>query len=176
MAGVADLHDDLMDLAQDLATRERGKPKQASLRRAVSSAYYALFHRLTFDAARFLVATSYKKPHRKELQVAVRRAFDHAQMKQVARSFGAGAPVRPWRALLPNGRVSPELQRVGQTFVSLQERRHSADYDAGASFARADTLALVARLRRAFADLDRVPDAERDVFLTALAFHGRARG
>ncbi len=39
-------HDDLLEQANHLARRERGRPRQASLRRAVSSAYYALFHLL----------------------------------------------------------------------------------------------------------------------------------
>jgi uncharacterized protein (UPF0332 family) len=38
------LHDDLLDQAQHLALGEPQRPKQASLRRAVSASYYALFH------------------------------------------------------------------------------------------------------------------------------------
>ncbi len=38
------LHDDLLIQATHLATLETTRPKQASLRRAVSTAYYALFH------------------------------------------------------------------------------------------------------------------------------------
>ena len=47
------LHDDLLAQARHLATRERRRPKQASLRRAVSAAYYALFHYLIDDVVRF---------------------------------------------------------------------------------------------------------------------------
>ena len=46
------LHHDLLDQASHLATRETKKPKQASLRRAVSAAYYALFHLLVADGAK----------------------------------------------------------------------------------------------------------------------------
>jgi len=42
--------DDLLEQAHHLATREAGEPKQASLRRAVSTAYYALFHLLIDEA------------------------------------------------------------------------------------------------------------------------------
>jgi uncharacterized protein (UPF0332 family) len=38
--------DDLLEQALHLANRERKGPRQASLRRAVSTAYYALFHLL----------------------------------------------------------------------------------------------------------------------------------
>src|SRR5271154_1505744 len=44
------LHDDLLDQAEQLATREPKRPKQASLRRAVSTSYYALFHLLISEA------------------------------------------------------------------------------------------------------------------------------
>ncbi len=42
--------DDLLEQAQHLAQREPKRPKQASLRRAISSAYYALFHLLISEA------------------------------------------------------------------------------------------------------------------------------
>ncbi len=41
--GVA-LHDDLMELASQIAKIGPGKPKQAHLRCAVSTAYYSVFH------------------------------------------------------------------------------------------------------------------------------------
>jgi len=44
------LHYDLLEQAQHLANRERKQPRQASLRRAISSAYYALFHLLISEA------------------------------------------------------------------------------------------------------------------------------
>ena len=44
------LAEDLLEQANHLARREKGKPKQASLRRAVSTAYYAAFHLLVAEA------------------------------------------------------------------------------------------------------------------------------
>lgn len=43
--------EDLLKQADHLATYEGVKPTQAALRRAVSTAYYALFHLLTEDAS-----------------------------------------------------------------------------------------------------------------------------
>lgn len=43
---------DLLEQAWHLANREPKKPKQASLRRAVSTAYYALFHLLGIELAK----------------------------------------------------------------------------------------------------------------------------
>jgi uncharacterized protein (UPF0332 family) len=43
-------HDDLLRQALQLIHQEPRNPKQASLRRAVSTAYYALFHLLISEA------------------------------------------------------------------------------------------------------------------------------
>jgi uncharacterized protein (UPF0332 family) len=44
------LAEDLLEQARHLAKREPKRPKQASLRRAVSAAYYSLFHLLVSSA------------------------------------------------------------------------------------------------------------------------------
>src|ERR1035438_6153633 len=44
------LADDLLEQAHHLAKREPKRPRQASLRRAVSTAYYSLFHLLISSA------------------------------------------------------------------------------------------------------------------------------
>jgi hypothetical protein len=44
--------DDLFELAKHLANLEPVNPRQASLRRAVSTAFYALFHLLISEATR----------------------------------------------------------------------------------------------------------------------------
>jgi uncharacterized protein (UPF0332 family) len=43
-------HDELLQQAKELVHNNPGAPTQADLRRSVSSAYYALFHLLIFDA------------------------------------------------------------------------------------------------------------------------------
>ena len=43
---------DLLEQARHLANREPKRPKQASLRRAVSTAYYAIFHLLSMETAK----------------------------------------------------------------------------------------------------------------------------
>ena len=42
--------DDLLEQAYHLANKENDNPTQASLRRSVSTAYYALFHLLIDEA------------------------------------------------------------------------------------------------------------------------------
>ena len=45
---------DLLEQATYLSQREKTRPKQASLRRAVSAAYYAVFHLLNSEAVDIL--------------------------------------------------------------------------------------------------------------------------
>jgi len=63
--------DDLLEQAQHLANRERKEPRQASLRRAVSTAYYALFHLLISEAT-----LNWK---RAEYRDALARVFEHGK-------------------------------------------------------------------------------------------------
>lgn len=55
MSTPAALHAQLLHQARHLAIKEPSRPQQASLRRAVSTAYYALFHFLIDEACRIWV-------------------------------------------------------------------------------------------------------------------------
>ena len=66
-------HDDLLRQALYLVHKEPRNPKQASLRRGVSTAYYALFHLLIGEAVANWNVVS--------LRAALGRAFDHGIMK-----------------------------------------------------------------------------------------------
>jgi len=70
------LAQDLMEQAEHVLDWDGASPKQASLRRAVSTAYYALFHPLIDEAVnQWGVAR-----HRSKLA----RTFVHGSMKRVA--------------------------------------------------------------------------------------------
>lgn len=60
---------DLLEQAKHLASRERKRPKQASLRRAVSTAYYAVFYLLIGEAVR--------NWSRSDQRAKLARAFEH---------------------------------------------------------------------------------------------------
>ena len=89
---------DRLTQAKLLATKEKSRPKQASLRRSVSAAYYASFHLLVDAAARRLVSGADRQP----LRDCLSHAFDHGVMKRVALQFAE-------RSLSP--RLSPGPQR-----------------------------------------------------------------
>jgi uncharacterized protein (UPF0332 family) len=160
------LHGDLIEQAEHLATRERGKPRQASLRRAVSAAYYALFHMLISDGAIKLVPGS---PDR--LRARAQRAFSHVEMRNACEQFAKSANTLS-RLLIPP--LEAELQSVAKAFVELQLQRHLADYDLTETFDRIEVLRIIDKAKTAVADWNKVrnqPNA--NVFLAALLLNSR---
>lgn len=153
-----------------MALRERKKPKQASLRRAVSSAYYALFHLLVTEGASLLSPTSPAG-----LKILIGRAFNHGQMRDVCAGFVEGN-ARPNSNRIPPATravlalpLDPDLVRVLETFVDLQEARHQADYDLAKVWTRLDAVNHVQAASQAFSDWEKVrrtPNAS--VFVAAL--------
>ena len=64
------MYEDLIDLAGSIAALDKKKPKQAHLRRAVSTAYYAVFHYLVDEACCAQIGTHHsQKEHRHALGV-----------------------------------------------------------------------------------------------------------
>lgn len=158
------LHGDLLAQSRSLLRREPRRPKQASLRRAVSTAYYALFHLLIHEATRMLVSGASLD----SLRTLVARAFAHTTMNEACRSFAA-THLPAAVAAVAAGPVPGDLREVAQAFVDLQEARHEADYDLALRFSRSEAQALVDQTERAFAAWQRVRrTATARVFLASL--------
>lgn len=140
------LASDLLDQANTLAGLDPKKPKQASLRRAISAAYYSVFHLIIDDGARRITTNAALQPY-------VVRSFQHSSVKDAANKVidqSKAAP--PWPAPLFTSTIEPELIRVCTTFVDLQSLRHSADYDTAVSFKRAEAVAAISRAQAAHQD------------------------
>jgi uncharacterized protein (UPF0332 family) len=111
-------HDDLIHQAIFLSDLDLPQePKQVNLRRAVSAAYYGLFHLLTTEAAR-----NWKHESQRD---RFARMFEHGRMKaSSSRISSRPLPVDP--AEIP---IATDLKLVADSFVKLQQARHTADYD-----------------------------------------------
>ena len=111
-------HDELIEQAVFLSQLNLpGAPKQADLRRAVSSAYYALFHMLTAEAAQ-----CWKHEWQRH---RFARIFDHGRMKTCSVRISS----RRLSGDTNLEKVALDLKLVAALFIKLQEARHSADYD-----------------------------------------------
>jgi hypothetical protein len=138
--------DDLIEQARHLARREPKRPRQASLRRAVSTAYYALFHLLVSEAT-----LNWKKVDQRPL---LARFFEHGKMKsasekqrsECSRFIHSNSPPS-FGAELDCMR---QLHLVAETFFLAQQQRHVADYDNAKTWNRSEVLSLIDLVDDAF--------------------------
>jgi uncharacterized protein (UPF0332 family) len=149
--------DDLLEQANHLANRERRKPRQASLRRAVSTAYYALFHLLISEAT-----LNWRRPEQRSL---LARMFEHGKMKAASERQRAVCN----RFLNSSPPAGPELDcarhllQVAATFFDAQQQRHAADYDNSVQWTRTQVKSRIAAVEEAFESWRAVrdePDAQ----------------
>jgi uncharacterized protein (UPF0332 family) len=120
--------DDLLRDAHHLAHRGGKNPKQSSLRRAVSTAYYAAFHLLIAD-----FVANWALP---DQRARLGRMFEHRRMSGAV--FNFSDKKNPTQ-------TETELQNLIRKFTKLQNDRYEADYDIGRKWSRSDvenTLAL----------------------------------
>jgi uncharacterized protein (UPF0332 family) len=136
--------DDLLEQAQHLAKREPKRPRQASLRRAISTAYYALFHLLTTEAvSNWRIAS--QRPR-------LARAFEHTRMK-MASGRAANATLAGEDPV-----AAAHLRNVASAFSELYEDRQIADYDNATEWSRTQVLTQIQIVERAFASWRAIRD------------------
>ena len=136
--------DDLLELAQRLADLHPERPNQASLRRAVSTAYYALFHLLISEAT-----ANWARP---ELRATLGRCFDHGPMKTASETR-----VAQINAILKNNppagaerTVAIHLRTVANAFIQAQQRRNDADYNVAKEWTSVEVDTQIASVNEAF--------------------------
>lgn len=124
------------------------------LRRAVSTAYYALFHLLIQDAC-----SDWPNP---EQRARLSRQFSHGRMKDASEATARRSP------------VGSDLFVVSNTFVHLQGRRHQADYDLEAKFSSLDVVVDLSAAELSFVSWERVrKEAAAREYLFSLLFKDR---
>ena len=140
------MYEDLLVQAVRLARLDVRRPRQANLRRAISSAYYAVFHLLVDEACRAQIGAHHNQaPFRQVLG----RAFAHGVMKEACKSFGGGTLKKGVAKGLPLGFTFPaEVRGLANAFVDLQEKRHLADYDLTERFKRSEVLLLIGEVSK----------------------------
>ena len=149
---------DLLATARRLATATQRKPKQADLRRAFSTAYYALFHALANDAANLLVGNRVKSLELAWTQTY--RALNHGAAKSACEQ-------------IRQPRFPEAICTTAKTFVILQQRRHDADYDPILRFTRGDALAAIAMAEQAVANMLSCETVDRRAFAVMLLLQRR---
>jgi hypothetical protein len=131
-------HDELLQQAKELVHKNPQNPTQADLRRSVSSAYYALFHLLIFEAC-LNWSNDVSRP-------GLARMFDHAVMKKVSKRVTDPSKTYPGE----NPVIVDKLRSFAGLFVQLQEQRHEADYNIKDGWTLTQALKEMLAANRAF--------------------------
>ncbi len=106
------------------------RPRDAHLRRAVSTIYYGVFHVLAQNCADLVIGTN-----------GADRS--NSAWKQVYRSLQHGAAKDACKERKTVEKFPAEIQDFANTFVTLQQLREDADYDPTTRYAKSDVLTLL---------------------------------
>ena len=157
MVNPQDLIDIAMQLADGLGDGNRGRPKQTELSRAVSCAYYAMFHTLASCCGDTLIgATPRNRPNRAWRQAY--RALDHNRAKSRCSNLGM-------MNLFPSA-----IQNFGEHFIEMQRQRHLADYDPLTGFRRSQVQQLIEETAGRIREFNAVDTSDRLAFSAYILF------
>ena len=155
---------DLLRIAEGLARGAigsgRGRPRQAELRRAISAAYYAMFHTLALCGANTLVGAARVNRNQPEW-IQVYRSLEHGYARNQCNN----------RAVMD--RFPLEIQDFGVLFARIQRERQAADYDPNASFSRYRVRRFVNEATRVIAAFENADPRERRAFSVVVLFRFR---
>jgi uncharacterized protein (UPF0332 family) len=151
---------DFLSTALNLLDANGDPPRETNLRRACSTAYYALFHALCRTCANTLVGEGAAQTTKRAWTQAY-RALDH---KFARDSCSRSAVVR---------KFSAEIQDFADQFVQMQEKRHRADYDPQETFYESSVRADIEAARVAIEAFETAPLEDRRAFAAYVLFKFR---
>ncbi len=158
--------DHLIEQADGLsASTSAGRLRQADMRRAISTAYHAVFHELVGS----VVASV--RPVREvssPVGLRLRRVVAHRSVNVASHWFaGMGVPPVAIADMFPPGfSPSQELRTLCKRVIKLQENRHAADYNLSWKVDTRGTRRLVEAAREGVALLRSLENSrQRTVFL-----------
>ena len=140
---------DLIEVAKELAANiNGGKPKQAFLRRSVSTTYYALFHALARCCADCLIGVGRNSPAWEQVYRSLQHKLAKDRCKNQAKI-----------SLFPK-----EIQDFANFFVTMQSKRHNADYNPTERFTASAVRLDIEQAEFVIADFLSAPTADRRAF------------
>lgn len=136
----------LLRLAHQLVPEQvgQGQPRNTDLRRAISTAYYALFHAITRAEAEHALPGAPESEKN-----AFTRHVGHTAIKQVCGWINGGQPPQAVSATVDRLRGNAGISAVAATFSALHQAREDADYNHDADITRPTTLGLIRRSEKA---------------------------
>ncbi len=162
----------LLEAARQFAEHQSapGRPRPIWLRRAVSSAYYALYHTLCREAAAHLLPNA---PPADRFRLA--RSFTHQALRDTCEWIAGRGKLPQHAGTLIEGLRDTAIGDVAAAFLDLQEARHAADYDHLEAFPKATVLQHIEGAEQAIATLAGAHSEDRQTFFALLALKTQLR-
>lgn len=157
--------DHLFEQADRLLAPTAGPPRQVDLRRAISAAYYAVFHYIVTAAADEFVGKTKRGVNRYTL---VYRSIDHRALRELCNEAKKQQLPLKFQKYVPATGFGPNIQAFASAVVELQEKRHAADYDPSIQIKTSDASLAIATARSAIRRFERAGAQRRKAFLTLL--------
>ena len=161
--------DHLLDQAARLLTAPGGvgAPRQADLRRAISTAYYGLFHAIVTHLADDFGGKTKRNTLRYEL---LYRSIDHRALKRICNDITKRTLPERYLRYLPPGGFGTDIEAVATAIVDLQEKRHQADYDPRFRVSASDASLAIKTAQTALQRLRSASRARQKAFNNLLLF------
>lgn len=150
--------------ARDLVEKHRDtqgghRVREANLRRAISTAYYAMFHALAQCCADTMVGGS-GADRTAATWRRVYRALDHKQAKGACSNISSTFP--------------SEIKDFAASFAQMQSKRHAADYDPDGSFFKSDVINDINAVEDLISRFEGASVKDRRAFAVHVLFKARS--
>ncbi len=164
--------DHLLEQARRLleTKNSRGLVRQAERCRAISAAYYAVFHYTLTALADELVGRRNRTSSRYAL---VYRRLDHAGLEALCKEVRKVQMPAKYATYVPANGWGDNIKQFASLVIELKEKRNAADYDPSFWVKIADAMQAIESARSAIAGFERASVSRKKAFLTLLLFPPR---
>lgn len=142
-----------------------GRPRQVDARRAISAAYYGLFHHIAGAIADEFVGRTHRSSGRYALAY---RRLEHRTLRDICWDVARPALPQRYAPYLPGNAFDESMRAFARTVMDLQRKRHEADYDPSLTFQKRDAKLALEAARIAVQTFEGAADDPRRTFLTLL--------
>jgi uncharacterized protein (UPF0332 family) len=153
-----------------IGTVAPGQPRQVDMRRAISTAYYALFHATLTEAADNVIGARNRNTERYGL---VYRSVNHDALRKLCEEVQKLKLTDKYRRFEPIGGFAPGIRAFAAAVIELQHKRHSADYDPLIRLSRTEARLVISGGRTALSRFKAASDEQRQIFANLLLFTPR---
>jgi hypothetical protein len=147
------------------APASAGPPRQTDLRRAISSAYYGLFHFILTCLADDMVGAIQRGTGRYAL---VYRSIDHRALRDLCVEAQKSTPSKKFSSIMPELGFGLDIQIFAAKTHELYESRNRADYDPQPRFVASDAKLAIDAARTARLHFTQADPGLKTLFLTLL--------